>query len=67
MSNLHLDDNKIIKLHNEKFSASQIALKMKCSKTTILNHLRKIKLSNDNDNNTINNKKINHIKKNILL
>lgn len=67
MSNLHLDDNKIIKLHNEKFSASQIALEMKCSKTTILNHLRKIKLSNDNDNNTINNKKINHTKKNILL
>lgn len=40
---------------------------MKCSKTTILNHLKKIKFSNDNDNNTIKNKKINHAKKNILL
>lgn len=42
MPNLNLDDNEIKRLHDNNFSAQQIAIIMKCSKTTILNHLRKI-------------------------
>lgn len=42
MSNLHLDDNEIKRLSEAGLSASNIAIVMKCSKTTILNHLRKI-------------------------
>ena len=41
MPNLHLDDNEIKRLHDAGFSAAQIGIIMKCSKTTILNHLRK--------------------------
>lgn len=39
---LNLDDNEIKRLHDNGLSAQQIAIVMKCSKTTILNHLRKI-------------------------
>ena len=42
MPNLHLDDNEIKRLHDAGFSAAQIGIIMKCSKTTILNHLRKM-------------------------
>ena len=42
MSNLNLDDNEIKRLHDSGLSAQQIAIVMKCSKTTILNHLRKM-------------------------
>ena len=39
---LNLDDNEIKRLHDNGLSAQQIAIVMKCSKTTILNHLRKM-------------------------
>ena len=42
MSNLHLDDNEIKRLSEAGLSAANIAIVMKCSKTKILNHLRKI-------------------------
>ena len=42
MSNLHLDDNEIKRLHDEGFTSQQIAIVMNCSKSTILNHLKKI-------------------------
>lgn len=42
MSNLHLDDNEIKRLHDEGLSSKQIAIVMNCSKSTILNHLKKI-------------------------
>lgn len=42
MSNLHLDDNEIKRLHDAGLSARQIAIVMECSKSTILNHIRKI-------------------------
>lgn len=43
MSNLHLDDKEIWRLSQEGFSQREIAIVMKCSKTTIRNHLNKIK------------------------
>lgn len=43
MSNLNLNDDEIKRLNDEGFSSKQIAVIMQCSKTTILNHLRKIK------------------------
>ena len=43
MSNLNLNDDEIKRLNDEGFSSKQIAIIMQCSKTTILNHLRKIK------------------------
>lgn len=42
ISNLNLDDNEILRLYNEGFTLQQIAIIMKCSKTTILNHLRRL-------------------------
>ena len=42
MPNLNLNDNEIKRLHDAGLSAANIAIVMKCSKTTILNHLRKM-------------------------
>lgn len=66
MPNLHLDDNEIKRLHDEGLSAANIAIVMKCSKTTILNHLRKMegrveKIAKDTPSDG------NHTKKNIPL
>lgn len=43
MPNLNLDDKEIKRLHDNGLSAQQIAIVMNCSKTTILNHLRKMR------------------------
>lgn len=52
MSNLHLDDKEIKRLHDAGLTAQQIAIVMKCSKSTILNHLKKINKQDDTDNKT---------------
>lgn len=66
MPNLNLNDNEIKRLHDAGLSAANIAIVMKCSKTTILNHLRKM----NNKQNKIAKDKLsdgNHAKKNISL
>lgn len=66
MSNLHLDDNEIKRLHDAGLSAAHIGIVMNCSKTTILNHLRKMqnKVDKIHKDNFSNGK---HKKKNIPL
>ena len=66
MPNLNLDDNEIKRLHEGGLSAYQISIVMKCSKTTILNHLRKMR----GDINKVSKDKLsdgNHTKKKIPL
>lgn len=67
MSNLHLDDNEIKRLHDEGLTSQQIAIVMKCSKSTILNHLRKIKNKKDTIHKDAPSGNLKHIKKNIPL
>lgn len=67
MPNLNLDDNEIKRLHDSGLSAANIAIVMKCSKTTILNHLRKMNNQLDKIHTDKNNGSPKSVKKGIPL